>query len=293
MKHIEDTRREHPWRSMPIYRNGRLAVRGGRLTTPAQAADKLREMNIGGYLSVGHSQAPASFNAGYSIYTAAWPLVEKYQGHQFQSGLYGTWMCASMTVCACQTLFRHRRRSRLVDVTRLSHRDAEVHHGRRGTEFLCNRKRSRARRGLERSTRSLWRGPAQPAAALPHRRSECSPRCVRPAFRLRLSRAAAAAGEGHYGRAKVPTGDHSWTLFLSTKNFKGPVAFFTPYFWSHTTVKNLQWAGKLLDSRPCQPNKPISMETRIYPPRSSRRKGGVVLAPRPRCSPSMRMATPC
>ena len=30
--------------------------------------------------------------AGFSFYTAAWPLVEKYQGHKFQSGLYGTWM---------------------------------------------------------------------------------------------------------------------------------------------------------------------------------------------------------
>ena len=77
-----------------------VIVAAGRLsaasvpTMPAQAADKLREMNLGGYLSVGHSQAPASFNAGYSIYTAAWPLVEKYQGHRFQSGLYGTWMFA-------------------------------------------------------------------------------------------------------------------------------------------------------------------------------------------------------
>jgi hypothetical protein len=63
-------------------------------TTPAQAADKTREVNIGGYLSVAQSQAPASFNAGFSFYTAAWPLVEKYQGHKFQSGLYGTWMFA-------------------------------------------------------------------------------------------------------------------------------------------------------------------------------------------------------
>jgi hypothetical protein len=41
--------------------------------------------------------------------------------------------------------------------------------------------------------------------------------------------------------ADVPTGDHCWTLFLSTKNFKGPVAFFTPYFWSHATVKKPEW----------------------------------------------------
>ena len=45
--------------------------------------------------------------------------------------------------------------------------------------------------------------------------------------------------------ANVPTGDQSWTLFLSTKNFKGPVAFFTPYFWSHTRVKKPEWAGQL------------------------------------------------
>lgn len=62
------------------------------LTAPAQAADKTREVNIGGYLMVAQSQAPATFNVGYSFYTAAWPLVEKYQGHRFQSGLYGTWM---------------------------------------------------------------------------------------------------------------------------------------------------------------------------------------------------------
>jgi len=60
--------------------------------TQTQAADKIREVNIGGYLSVAQSQAPASFNVGFSFYTAAWPLVEKYQGHRFQSGLYGTWV---------------------------------------------------------------------------------------------------------------------------------------------------------------------------------------------------------
>ena len=34
------------------------------LTPPTQAADQLREKNIGGYLSVAHSQVPATFNAG-------------------------------------------------------------------------------------------------------------------------------------------------------------------------------------------------------------------------------------
>ena len=62
--------------------------------TPGEDAGKIQEANIGGYLSVGHSQLPVTFDAGFSFYSAAWPLVEKYQGRRFQSGLYGTWMSA-------------------------------------------------------------------------------------------------------------------------------------------------------------------------------------------------------
>jgi hypothetical protein len=37
------------------------------LTTQARAADKIREVNIGGYLSVAQSQAPSLFNVGFSL----------------------------------------------------------------------------------------------------------------------------------------------------------------------------------------------------------------------------------
>ena len=30
----------------------------------------------------------------------------------------------------------------------------------------------------------------------------------------------------------APTGDHAWTCFLSTKNFKGPIAYYIPETWS-------------------------------------------------------------
>ena len=63
----------------------------------------------------------------------------------------------------------------------------------------------------------------------------------------------------------VPTGDQSWTLFLNTQNFKGPVCFFTPYFWSHSAVVNPALAGLLLDVRPSLPNKPFQMETQYVP----------------------------
>jgi hypothetical protein len=63
----------------------------------------------------------------------------------------------------------------------------------------------------------------------------------------------------------VPTGNQCWTLFLNTANFKGPVAFFTPFFWSQATVENPEWAGLMLDSRPARPNKTISIETQYIP----------------------------
>jgi hypothetical protein len=63
----------------------------------------------------------------------------------------------------------------------------------------------------------------------------------------------------------VPTGEHCWTLFLNTRNFKGPVAFFTPYFWSHGSVAEPRLAGLLLDTRPSDPNRALQMETQYVP----------------------------
>jgi hypothetical protein len=49
---------------------------------------------MAGYLIVPHGKAPAQYNAGFSMYVAAWPLLKNYPGQQFQSGLFGTWMSA-------------------------------------------------------------------------------------------------------------------------------------------------------------------------------------------------------
>ncbi|MCX6847857.1 MAG: hypothetical protein NTY98_02960, partial [Verrucomicrobia bacterium] len=63
----------------------------------------------------------------------------------------------------------------------------------------------------------------------------------------------------------VPTGNQCWTLFLNTANFKGPAAFFTPFFWTQATIEHPEWADMLLDSRPAGPNKAIQMETQHVP----------------------------
>src|SRR3954471_261894 len=63
----------------------------------------------------------------------------------------------------------------------------------------------------------------------------------------------------------VPTGNHCWTLFLNTGNFKGPVTFFVPYFWSRPSVEKPGLAGLFLDTRPSEPNKAVQMETQFIP----------------------------
>ena len=67
-------------------------------------------------------------------------------------------------------------------------------------------------------------------------------------------------------------------MFLNTANFKGPAAFFTPYFWSRALLNNPQWAGKLLDSAPSDPNKAIQLETQHIPAIFRTAKDGTAFA---------------
>ncbi|MBP7937583.1 MAG: hypothetical protein KA354_23325 [Phycisphaerae bacterium] len=49
---------------------------------------------MAGYLLVPNGKVPDTYNAGFSRYVAAWPLLDQYPGQRFQTGLFGTWMFA-------------------------------------------------------------------------------------------------------------------------------------------------------------------------------------------------------
>jgi len=83
--------------------------------------------------------------------------------------------------------------------------------------------------------------------------------------RLRLPAASAHAVQDTTAGKDIPTGDQSWTLFLNTGNFKGPVAFFTPYFWSAGAVAEPRFSGRLLDSRPSDPTGPCRWRPSMSP----------------------------
>jgi hypothetical protein len=52
-----------------------------------------------------------------------------------------------------------------------------------------------------------------------------------------------------YGE-KTPTGDQSWTCFISTENFKGPIAYYLPETWSKVSINYPIINGRGLDARP-------------------------------------------
>ena len=60
----------------------------------AQAGEPIQKGEMAGYLLVPNEKVPETYNAGFSMYVAAWPLLDQYPGQRFQTGLFGNWMFA-------------------------------------------------------------------------------------------------------------------------------------------------------------------------------------------------------
>jgi hypothetical protein len=63
----------------------------------------------------------------------------------------------------------------------------------------------------------------------------------------------------------APSGNHCWTLFFNTKNFSGPVCFFTPYHWAKYSIENPHLYGRCLDSSFLKVNSIYQRETNVIP----------------------------
>jgi hypothetical protein len=230
-------------------------------------ASEVQQAEMAGYLLVATDKVPEGFNAGFSLYSAAWPLLEKYPGHRFQTGLVGTWMHAQYDGKPPENLYS----------------DIEGGLGWwRDTRFPTETPKF-IMGGVAVNFTEIANGPAHGAGDWQTPRglygvAQLSPWLLFPIDGLNLKQGTCGQlfGYGYLplpltkakattGGKEVPTGDNCWTLFLNTKNFKGPVCFFTPYFWSHSAELNPKYAGLLLDSRPSAPNKPFQMETQYVP----------------------------
>jgi hypothetical protein len=206
-----------------------------------------------------------SYNAGYSMYAAAWPLVREYPGRDFQSGLFGTWM--------------HPMHDGPLPVEKL-YTDIEGGLGWwRDTSYATETPKF-IMGGVQLNFVGWANGPGAGQGrdwSRPKGKygvAQLSPWVLWPPDGLNLKQGTCGEffGSGYLplpltepksitAGKNIPTGNQCWTLFLNTGNFKGPVAFFTPYFWSEASVKDPQLSGLFLDQRPSQANKAFQMET--------------------------------
>jgi hypothetical protein len=249
------------------------------LATPAFAQEsKLKKGNVGGYMITQREKVDESYNAGYSMYAAAWPLLKEYPGRSFQSGLFGTWM--------------HPQNKEPLPIERL-YTDIEGGLGWwRDTEFATETPKF-IMGGVQLNFAGWANGPGAGRGRdwdNPNGKygvAQLSPWILWPPDGLNLKQGTSGEmfGSGYLplplsdkknttAGENVTTGDQAWTLFINSGNFKGPVAFFTPYFWTQAAVKDPRVNGLFLDERPSEPNKAFQMETQhIYSYESTDAKG--------------------
>ncbi len=237
------------------------------LSPQAKAANPPQAGEMAGYLLVPNEKVPGSFNAGFSMYVAAWPLLNEYPGHQFQTGLFGTWMFAQYDGHAPTNMYS----------------DVEGGLGWwRDTQFPTETPKF-IMGGVGPNFSDIANGPAHGWGSWDKPRgvygvAQLSPWVLFPIDGLNVKQGACGElfGYGYLplpllpaksttAGTNVPTGGNCWTLFLNTENFKGPLAFFTPNFWAHAAVAEPRLAGMLLDSRPSDPNRALQMETQYVP----------------------------
>ncbi len=233
------------------------------------SAAQPQQGEMAGYLFGPAEKVPEDFNGGFSLYAAAWPLVATYPGHKFQTGLCGTWMHpqyeeGKKPEGKCYT-----------DIEGGLGWWRDTHFPTTTPKFIMG--------GVGPNFSFIANGPGYGAGTWEKPRgqygvAQLSPWLLFPLDGLNLKQGTSGElfGYGYLplpltnpktttAGKNVPTGNHCWTLFLNTANFKGPAAFFTPFFWTQATIDHPEWAGQLLDSRPAGPNKAIQMETQHVP----------------------------
>lgn len=236
--------------------------------TALRAAEPIQQGEMAGYLLIPNERVPSGFDAGFSMYVAAWPLLSTYPGHRFQSGLPGTWMNAQYSGPKPEHLYS--------DIeggmgwwtdTRFATITPKFIMGGVAPNFIEWANGPGAGKGRD------WDQPKGKYAIV-----QLSPWVLWPPDGLNLKQGACGQlfgygylplplidGKSTTAGQSIPTGDQCWTLFINSGNFKGPLTFFTPYFWSHAAVLEPRLNGLLLDTRPSNPNRPLQMETQYIP----------------------------
>ena len=235
----------------------------------AAATTGAEEGQMDGYLGVPQERIAGDFGGGFAMHVAAWPLLGAWPGDRFQTGLFGTWMFAHLGADKPAAKIYSDIEGGLGwwRDTRFATATPKFSMGGVALEFSQWANGPGAGKGRD------WQRPLGKYGV-----AQLSPWVLWPPDGLNLQQGTCGELFG-YGylplplvepKAKtagteVPTGGQCWTLFLDTANFKGPVAFFTPFFFSEATTSKPEFAGLFLDQRPADPNRALQMETQYVP----------------------------
>jgi len=221
--------------------------------------------------------ADASYGAGYSFYSAVWPFMQEYPGAtNYQTG-QGTWLGPQISD---------------EELTEDYYNTIEGGLGwwgdtRFGTEvpkFIMG--------GVANSFEAFANGPAAGSTdytdegerdwSSPSGKygvAQLTPNLLWPPDGLNMDQSMNGEFLG-YGYHPLPftdplattngvdiaTGNQCWTLFMNTTNFKGPIAFFLPTFWTSVVLDDPEtYEGLFLDSRLSDPNMSFAQEFSAAP----------------------------
>ena len=222
-----------------------------------------------GYIGYSSLKRPEGFGAGIGFYTAVWPLVEQPLAG-FQIGLPGNWITPDnpdnkdIPCCPEGTIARtwEPRGPTWASVFQTQEgglgywRGNRYHYG--SPKFSMN--------GVPDCYNSEIASPGWPffyrAEALPDDQlgiAQLSNRILIPPDGITFEGDLEGRFLGYTHMAlpltdakpgPPPTGNQSWTLFLNSENFKGPVAFYIPEMWSRLSNEYKAIEGMGLDVRP-------------------------------------------
>ncbi len=227
-----------------------------------------------GYISMKVSPPPDGFGFGVSFYSAVWPLLAK-PLKSFQIGLPGTWIIPDnrnyeQPLCPPGTLARDQWSRRAP-----SYRDVfQTIEGGLGfwtstqfpsatSKYIMNGTANCYNYMIETPG---WGFDAPPSHLIALDSAKMG--LVQISNRLVVPPDGWTFKQGMHGELfgtawmalplmdadaayhRQPTGDQSWTLFVSAQNFKGPVAFWIPDTWSAISKGYPPAAGRTLDIRP-------------------------------------------
>ncbi len=225
-----------------------------------------------GYISMDVPAPPDDHGYGVSLYSTAWPLVER-PLRDFQIGLASIWIVpenrkVEEPLLPVGTVARDNWPERGP-----SYRDvfqtiegglgfwASTRFGSATAKFRMNGTAD----GYSHEISSPGWGFGDTSALPPDQMgiAQLSPRLLVPPDGLTFQEGTCGdlfgyawmvlpltAPKGAGPGSTVPTGDQSWTLFIHSRDFKGPVAFYTPVTWSRISRRHPPAVGRGLDARP-------------------------------------------